>query len=94
MDLLRVTNETFVAKRFRPRMHVPVLGTGLLSESEGLVHSSHAGPERIEMFTYTIELLRRFVVVSSRKTPSYEPAFVLLGMRGHRSNHSAAMAFD
>lgn len=78
-------------------MHVPVLGTGLLSESEGFVHSSHAGPERIEKFTYTIELLRRFVQVSHRKTPSCEPAFVLMiliGMRGHRSNHSAAMAFD
>ncbi|KAI8434547.1 hypothetical protein MSG28_003095 [Choristoneura fumiferana] len=37
----------------------PLLGTGLLSEQEGLGHSSHAGPVRIGNFTRTIELLRR-----------------------------------
>ncbi|KAI8431389.1 hypothetical protein MSG28_015921 [Choristoneura fumiferana] len=41
---------------------VPLLGTGLLSEQEGLGHSSHAGPVRIGNFTHTIELLRRVEV--------------------------------
>ncbi|KAI8431911.1 hypothetical protein MSG28_004462 [Choristoneura fumiferana] len=40
-------------------IYVPLLGTGLLSEQEGLGHSSHAGPVRIGNFTRTIELLRR-----------------------------------
>ncbi|KAI8421291.1 hypothetical protein MSG28_008327 [Choristoneura fumiferana] len=39
-------------------VYVPLLGTGLLSEQEGLGHSSHAGPVRTGNFTYTIELLR------------------------------------
>ncbi|KAI8438906.1 hypothetical protein MSG28_011235 [Choristoneura fumiferana] len=39
-------------------IYVPLLGTGLLSEQEGLGHSSHAGPVRIGNFTRTIELLR------------------------------------
>ncbi|KAI8421678.1 hypothetical protein MSG28_009667 [Choristoneura fumiferana] len=40
-------------------IYVPLLGTGLLSEQEGLGYSSHAGPVRIGNFTRTIELLRR-----------------------------------
>ncbi|KAI8420913.1 hypothetical protein MSG28_008080 [Choristoneura fumiferana] len=36
-------------------IYVPLLGTGLLSEQEGLGHSSHAGPVRIGNFTRTIE---------------------------------------
>ncbi|KAI8421205.1 hypothetical protein MSG28_008269 [Choristoneura fumiferana] len=40
-------------------IYVPLLGTGLLSEQEGLGDSSHAGPVRIGNFTRTIELLRR-----------------------------------
>ncbi|KAI8431888.1 hypothetical protein MSG28_004446 [Choristoneura fumiferana] len=39
-------------------IYVLLLGTGLLSEQEGLGHSSHAGPVRIGNFTRTIELLR------------------------------------
>ncbi|KAI8434526.1 hypothetical protein MSG28_012527 [Choristoneura fumiferana] len=39
-------------------IYVPLLGTGLLSEQEGLGYSSHAGPVRIGNFTRTIELLR------------------------------------
>ncbi|KAI8440532.1 hypothetical protein MSG28_001780 [Choristoneura fumiferana] len=42
-------------------IYVPLLGTGLLSEQEGLGRSSHAGPVRIGNFTRTIELLRRSV---------------------------------
>ncbi|KAI8437643.1 hypothetical protein MSG28_011894 [Choristoneura fumiferana] len=44
-------------------IYVPLLGTGLLLEQEGLSHSSHAGPVRIENFTRTIELLRRLNLV-------------------------------
>ncbi|KAI8420770.1 hypothetical protein MSG28_007983 [Choristoneura fumiferana] len=36
-------------------IYVPLLGTGLLSEQEGLGHSSHAGPVRIGNFARTIE---------------------------------------
>ncbi|KAI8437760.1 hypothetical protein MSG28_011994 [Choristoneura fumiferana] len=42
-------------------IYVPLLGTGLLSEQEGLGHSSHAGPVRIGNFARTIESLRRFL---------------------------------
>ncbi|KAI8441272.1 hypothetical protein MSG28_014911 [Choristoneura fumiferana] len=41
-------------------IYVPLLGTGLLSEQEGLGHSSHAGPVRIGNFTRAIEFLRRY----------------------------------
>ncbi|KAI8433592.1 hypothetical protein MSG28_015613 [Choristoneura fumiferana] len=41
----------------RTSIHVPLLGTGLLSEQEGLGHSSHAGPVRIGNFARTIESL-------------------------------------
>ncbi|KAI8441017.1 hypothetical protein MSG28_009290 [Choristoneura fumiferana] len=44
-------------------IHVPLLGTGLLSEQEKLGYSSHAGPVRIGNFTRTIELLRRDVAL-------------------------------
>ncbi|KAI8421984.1 hypothetical protein MSG28_009890 [Choristoneura fumiferana] len=43
-------------------IYVPLLGTGLLSEQEGLGHSSHAGPVRIGNFARTIESLRRLQV--------------------------------
>ncbi|KAI8427173.1 hypothetical protein MSG28_014785 [Choristoneura fumiferana] len=42
-------------------IYVPLLGTGLLSEQEGLGHSSHAGPVRIGNFARTIESLRRAI---------------------------------
>ncbi|KAI8429304.1 hypothetical protein MSG28_007801 [Choristoneura fumiferana] len=45
---------------WRP-IYVPLLGTGLLSEQEGLGHSSHAGPVRIGNLARTIESLRMFV---------------------------------
>ncbi|KAI8441523.1 hypothetical protein MSG28_015111 [Choristoneura fumiferana] len=43
--------------RPRPRspIYVPLLGTLLLSEQEGLGHSSYMGPVRIENFTRTID---------------------------------------
>ncbi|KAI8437886.1 hypothetical protein MSG28_010568 [Choristoneura fumiferana] len=41
-----------------PPIYVPLLGTGLLSEQEGLGHSSHAGSVRIRNFARTIESLR------------------------------------
>ncbi|KAI8431294.1 hypothetical protein MSG28_015848 [Choristoneura fumiferana] len=58
-----------VAKRSEDAYYVTLLGTGLLSEPEVLGRSSHAGPMRIGKFTYTIELLRRFVQASSRCFP-------------------------
>ncbi|KAI8420150.1 hypothetical protein MSG28_008721 [Choristoneura fumiferana] len=46
-------------------IYVPLLGTGLLSEQDGLGYNSHAGPVRIGNFTRTIESLRRFLAVFS-----------------------------
>ncbi|KAI8439854.1 hypothetical protein MSG28_001323 [Choristoneura fumiferana] len=47
-----------VSDNTRQPIYVPLLGTGLLSEQEGLGDSFHAGPVRIGNFTRTIELLR------------------------------------
>ncbi|KAI8424488.1 hypothetical protein MSG28_002959 [Choristoneura fumiferana] len=57
---------------WRP-IYVPLLGTGLLSEQEGLGHSSHAGPVRIGNFTRTIELLRSAFDTSSLDPLQYTP---------------------
>ncbi|CAF4808019.1 unnamed protein product [Pieris macdunnoughi] len=62
--------DTLMKNSELPIIYVPLLGTGLLSEQEGLGHSSHAGPVRIGNFTHTIELLRRLMQVSSRCFPS------------------------
>ncbi|KAI8436414.1 hypothetical protein MSG28_010010 [Choristoneura fumiferana] len=55
----------FVLGRLHTPIYVPLQGRGLLSEQEGLGHSSHAGPVRIGNFTRTIELLRRGRPLSS-----------------------------
>lgn len=41
------------------------LGTGLQSKLEDLGHNSHVSPVRVENFTCTVELLRKFLQVSS-----------------------------
>ncbi|KAI8433708.1 hypothetical protein MSG28_015703 [Choristoneura fumiferana] len=63
-------------EKFSPHLkpiYVPLPGTGLLSEREGLGRSSHAGPVRIENFTHTIELLSRLTVQSSKL--NYVPGY-------------------
>ncbi|KAI8423277.1 hypothetical protein MSG28_014302 [Choristoneura fumiferana] len=70
-------------------IHVPLLGTGLLSEQEGLGHSSHAGPVRIGNFTRTIELLR-----SPRSVNESVPVLMALRalLQDHMHTHVAAHA--
>ncbi|KAI8432525.1 hypothetical protein MSG28_013522 [Choristoneura fumiferana] len=72
LGLLVIIASFMVIVGIRSPIYVPLLGTGLLSEQEGLGLSSHAGPVRIGNFARTIELLR-----SLKSVPQHEPAGVI-----------------